>query len=121
MSGNSAPAALIQEPRPGRLYLEGETIVFSGQGIDPEDGIVPCERLGWRVLFHHLLHTHPFLVTQGTVRGTFVINSHGEAADTTFYEILLTVEDSGRDRSGRRAAVTGTASLAIHPRRAASP
>jgi glucose/arabinose dehydrogenase len=116
VSGNSAPAALIQEPRPGRLYSEGETIVFAGQAIDPEDGILPCERLGWRVLFHHLAHTHPFLVTQGTCQGNFVINSHGEVGQT-FYEILLTVEDSGGPL-GTAGVATGTASLAIHPRQA---
>jgi len=115
VSGNTAPAALIQEPRPGRLYFEGETIVFSGQGIDAEDGVVPCERLAWRVIFHHLLHVHPFLITQGACQGSFVINSHGE--EQTFYEILLTVEDSGGPL-GKAGALTGTASLPIHPRRA---
>lgn len=113
VSGNSHPAALIQEPRPGRLYFEGEAIVFAGQGIDPEDGIIPCERLRWRVIFHHRGHIHPFLILQGTCNGTFVINSHGE--EDTFYEILLTVEDSGHPL-GTAGALPGTASLAIHPR-----
>jgi glucose/arabinose dehydrogenase len=114
VSGNSRPAALIQEPRSGRQYVEGEPIAFTGQGIDPEEGIVPCERLAWRVIFHHLGHVHPFFSLQGSCSGTFVINSHGE--QETFYEVVLTVEDSGRPL-GAPATLTGTASLAIHPRR----
>jgi predicted aconitase with swiveling domain len=113
VSGNSRPAALIQEPRPGRLYVEGEPIAFAGQGVDPEEGIIPCERLGWRVIFHHLGHVHPFFSLQGSCSGTFVINSHGQ--QETFYEILLTVEDSGAPL-GATGALTGNASLAIHPR-----
>jgi glucose/arabinose dehydrogenase len=113
VSGNSRPAALIQEPRPGRAYFEGETIVFAGQGIDPEEGVVPCERLDWRIIFHHAGHTHPFLAVQGTCNSTFVIDSHGE--EDTFFEILLTVADSG-EPLGAHGTLTGTASLAIHPR-----
>jgi glucose/arabinose dehydrogenase len=113
VSGNSRPAALIQEPRPGRLYVEGEPIAFVGQGVDPEEGIIPCERLGWRVIFHHLGHIHPFFSLQGSCSGTFVIQSHGE--QETFYEILLTVEDSGLPL-GASGILTGSASLAIHPR-----
>jgi glucose/arabinose dehydrogenase len=117
VSGNSRPAALIQEPRSGRLYVEGEPIGFTGQGVDPEEGIIPCARLAWRVIFHHLGHVHPFFSLQGSCSGTFVIHSHGE--QETFYEILLTVEDSGLPL-GTAGALTGNASLAIHPRGAGS-
>jgi hypothetical protein len=113
VSGNSRPAALIQEPRTGRLYVEGEPIGFTGQGIDPEEGVIPCARLAWRVIFHHLGHVHPFFSLQGACSGTFVIHSHGE--EQTFYEVLLTVEDSGLPL-GAAGALTGSASLSIHPR-----
>jgi len=113
VSGNTRPAALIQEPRPDRLYSEGEPIVFAGQSVDAEEGVMPCGRLGWRIIFHHLGHVHPFLNARETCTGTFVINSHGQ--EGTFYEILLTVEDSGSPL-GTAGVLTGTSSVTIHPR-----
>ena len=67
VSGNHRPAAVVEEPSLGRRYQEGEMILFSGSAVDPEEGAVPCARFTWRVIFHHLGHTHPFL---GPVQGS---------------------------------------------------
>ncbi|MBN1163801.1 MAG: SUMF1/EgtB/PvdO family nonheme iron enzyme [Candidatus Krumholzibacteriota bacterium] len=41
------PAALITSPSEGERFLEGEQIFFSGQGNDPEDGMLPGDSLKW--------------------------------------------------------------------------
>lgn len=114
VSGNTRPAVVIQDPLPGRQYSAGEVITFSGLGIDPEEGVVPCERLTWTVIFHHLGHTHPFLgPVQGVCEGSFTADPHGE--EQTFFEIQLTVEDAG-EPLGPNGALTGVESVEIFPR-----
>ena len=114
VSGNARPSVIIHDPAPGILYSEGQLITFIGSGIDPEDGLLPCGRFTWRVIFHHLGHTHPFLgPLQGACEGSFVINSHGQ--EQTFYEIQLTVEDDGTPL-GEAGTLIGTTSIEIFPR-----
>ena len=114
VSGNTRPSAIIQEPLPNRQYSVGEFINFEGQGIDPEEGFVPCERITWTIIFHHLGHTHPFLgPLQGICEGGFEADPHGE--EQTFYEIRLTVEDTG-EPLGPTGVLTGTQSIEIFPR-----
>ncbi len=87
---------------------------FEGLGIDPEEGVVPCERFTWTVIFHHLGHTHPFLgPLQGICNGGFETDPHRE--EQTFYEIQLTVEDIG-EPLGPTGVLTGTQSIEIFPR-----
>ncbi len=114
VSGNTRPSAIIQEPLPNRQYSVGEFINFEGQGIDPEEGVIPCERITWTIIFHHLGHTHPFLgPLQGICEGGFEADPHGE--EQTFYEIRLTVEDIG-EPLGSTGVLTGTQSVEIFPR-----
>ena len=114
VSGNARPSAIVQEPPHGMLYGEGEVIAFSGIGIDPEEGVIPCERLTWTVFLHHLGHTHPFFgPLLGTCEGSFQIRSHGESH--TFYEIRLGVDDTGAPL-GEVGILTGVASVRIYPR-----
>jgi len=114
VSGNTRPSPIIQEPSPDRQYSVGELITFAGIGVDPEEGVVPCERLTWTVIFHHLGHTHPFLgPLRGICEGGFVADPHGE--EQTFYEIQLTVEDTGNPL-GPTGILTGTQSIEIFPR-----
>src|SRR5262249_2602597 len=96
VSGNRAPTAVISSPQDEAHYDAGDTIPFSGRGPDPEDGTVPCSRFSWSVVFHHAGHTHPFLgPIQGVCSGSFTIPRTGEASAATYYEVLLTVKDSG--------------------------
>ena len=114
VSGNARPSAITQEPAHGRLYDDGEVIAFSGTGIDPEEGLIPCERLTWTVILHHLGHTHPFLgPLSGTCEGSFQVEPHGESH--TFYEIRLSVDDTGASL-GESGILTGVASVRIYPR-----
>jgi glucose/arabinose dehydrogenase len=114
VSGNSRPVALIQKPLQGQLYFEGQPIFFQGQAIDFEEGVIPCGRLTWRVIFHHGGHTHPFLgPLRGVCEGSFVIQSHG--VEETFFEIQLVAEDLGQPL-GEIGALSGTGTVAIRPR-----
>jgi glucose/arabinose dehydrogenase len=114
VSGNTRPSPIIQEPAPDRRYSVGERVRFAGIGFDPEEGIVPCERMTWTVIFHHLGHTHPFLgPLQGICEGNFLADPHGE--EQTFFEIQLTVEDTG-EPLGSTGILTSTQSVEIFPR-----
>ncbi len=44
---NQAPTAEIFSPLNGSSYTEGQSVTFSGRGIDPEDGAVAASRLSW--------------------------------------------------------------------------
>lgn len=113
VSGNHRPAAVIEEPALGRRYQNGEVILFSGSATDPEEGAIPCARFTWRVIFHHLGHTHPFLgPVQGSCEGSFVIDSN--AVSEAFYEIQLTVEDTGMPL-GPAGKLRGSRSIQIFP------
>jgi glucose/arabinose dehydrogenase len=113
VSGSHRPEAVIQRPGKDRRYREGELITFSGEGIDPEEGLLPCKGLSWRVIFHHRGHTHPFLgPLQGICEGSFVIESHGEVE--TFFEIQLTAEDRG-EPLGDSGKLAGMRSVFIYP------
>ncbi len=114
ISGNEAPEPVIQEPVKGRLVLEGEVITFGGTAIDAVEGVVPCEQFSWRIVFHHLGHTHPFLgPIEGVCEDTFIVDTHGE--DQVWYEIRLTVKDTGQPL-GVVGVLEGVTSVEIFPR-----
>ncbi len=93
--GTSPPVATIVSPVANSMYNAGQTINYSGTGVDPEDGNRPASAFTWKVVFHHNDHTHPFLgPITGTTSGSFVIPDTGETATNVWYEIILTVRDS---------------------------
>jgi len=114
VSGNHAPEPIIQEPVQGRLVLQNEVISFSGTAIDAEEGVVPCEQFSWRIVFHHLGHTHPFLgPIEGVCAETFIVDSHGE--EQIKYEIRLTVKDGGQPLGGV-GVLEGVTEVELFPR-----
>ena len=96
VTSNSPPAGTITSPAAGSMYSAGDTITFSGNGTDIQDGTLPATNFTWRVDFHHDTHFHPFMAdTSGTKSGTFVIPRTGETSANVWYRIHLTVKDSG--------------------------
>ena len=91
--GNLAPVATIITPTNGLTYNVGDTINYSGTGIDNEDGNLSGASLQWDVLLHHNLHVH-FDSIPGLIgnTGSFIVPDHG---DNTWVELCLTVTDSG--------------------------
>jgi hypothetical protein len=103
------PQARITSPAAGLLYAGGQTIVYAGEGTDPEDGILPASAFTWRVDFHHLDHLHPFIPdTPGTAGGSFTIPTVGETSTDVWFRIHLTVKDS--------EGLTGTTFVDVRPR-----
>lgn len=118
VSGNQAPTATISAPADQSPHAAGETIAYSGLGVDPESGNVPCERFSWTVLFHHLGHVHPHVgPIEGTCSGSFTTADTGETSIQTHYELQLNVLDDGAPL-GSNAVLTGSRSIEIRPRTA---
>ena len=91
---NTAPQVVIDVLNPNP-YKAGETIKFSGYGVDGEDGNMPGSQLSWWVDFHHNDHTHPALeLLEGTDIGEYVVPRVGETSDNVWYRIYLKATDS---------------------------
>jgi glucose/arabinose dehydrogenase len=92
--GNTAPTATITGPSPGTAWRVGDTIGFSGTGVDPQDGTLPGSALTWTLVLHHCpsnCHAHEITTKSGT-SGTFTAPDHEYPS---YLELRLTVEDSG--------------------------
>lgn len=91
----SAPTARILTPDAGTTFRAGDTISYSGEGSDPEDGTLPGSSLSWRVVFHHGSHVHPVLDSTPGSSGRIRIPTSGHSfSGNTSFEIVLTAEDS---------------------------
>ena len=94
VTSNRRPLVEITSPATDELYQAGNTIFFSGQAEDPEDGNLDPAQLTWRIDFHHNDHTHPALDRlSGTYQGEFLIPQIGETDDNVWYRIYLTATD----------------------------
>ncbi|MGB7157671.1 MAG: DNRLRE domain-containing protein [Tepidisphaeraceae bacterium] len=119
-AGNKAPVASITTPAAGTTYGGEQTINFSGNGTDFEDGTLLASAFQWDIIFHHADHTHPFEETiTGVKSGSFVIPTVGEQDPDQFYRIFLTVTDSdgvqhvvSRDVNPRTTTMTFNGSFA---------
>ena len=93
---NNPPVAQIITPAAGTLYRGGDTINFSGDGTDTEDGTLPASAFTWLVDFHHDTHRHDGPpVADGVKSGSFTIPTSGEVADNVWYRLILIVTDAG--------------------------
>jgi glucose/arabinose dehydrogenase len=93
---NAPPVAQIVTPPSGTLYRGGDTINFSGDATDPEDGTLPASAFTWLVDFHHDTHRHDGPpVADGVKSGSFVIPTSGEVSDNVWYRLILVVTDAG--------------------------
>ncbi|MFM8944645.1 MAG: PQQ-dependent sugar dehydrogenase [Actinomycetota bacterium] len=90
---NTAPVATITAPT-ATTYRAGDTIAYAGSATDAQETI-GADRFAWEVVFHHADHTHPFLSGMTGTNGSFTVPTVGETATDVWYEIRLTVTDSG--------------------------
>ncbi len=92
---NQVPVATINTPAAGATFAAGTSINFSGNGMDPEDGILGATAFTWFVVFHHDTHTHPGpSAPSGVKSGSFSIPNTGETSSNVFYRLYLVVTDS---------------------------
>lgn len=102
--GNTAPVGTILTPLVSDLYSVNQTIAYSAEATDNEDGVLASENLSWEIIMHHCevttntCHVHPFLTDQGAT-GSFVAPDHGAGS---YFELRLT----SRDSSGLTSVVT---------------
>lgn len=110
VTANQRPAPTILFPLPGDTYRCGDTLYFSGQAIDPENGVLPPQQLSWRIDFHHADHTHPAMPpVTGISEGTFFIPNVGETATDVFFRVYLSAVD--------QAGLVRTVWHDVHPER----
>ncbi|MBA3936564.1 MAG: RICIN domain-containing protein [Planctomycetes bacterium] len=107
----TAPVATITAPRNFSLFSDGATIAYAGTGQDAVDGALPASALSWTIVFHHEVHTHPFIGPLSGATGSFTVPAVGETDPVQWYRVHLTVTDS--------AGLTGTTFVDVYPRIAA--
>jgi len=97
VAGNRRPTATLVTPAAGSRFDAGALIAYSGSATDPEDGALACAQFTWQVLFHHNDHAHPYLgPIQGNCSGSFATATRGETETNVWYEVRLSVQDSGQ-------------------------
>jgi len=106
---NAAPQATIITPPGGAHFRAGDTIYFSGNATDAEDGTLPASAFQWEVEFHHNNnHFHPgTVIPHGIKTGSFVTSNTDHTSANVFYRLQLDVTDSD--------GLTDTAHVDIHP------
>jgi glucose/arabinose dehydrogenase/PKD repeat protein len=92
--GSTPPTATILTPVGDAPYNAGDTISFSAEGSDAEDGVLPDSAYSWKVVFHHGDHVHPFADNIPGRSGTVTIPTDESNVSNTWYRIVLTVTDS---------------------------
>jgi glucose/arabinose dehydrogenase len=75
-----APSATIISPAHTTTWKVGDTIHFSGQGVDNSEGPLPASDLTWTITLLHCpndaCHTHPITTLSGVSSGDFVAPDH---------------------------------------------
>jgi len=115
VSGNRKPVAVIEAPLNGASFAAGQQVSYSGDGMDLEDGAVPCSKFSWTVTLHHLGHVHPYLgPIQGVCSGSFVTDERNETSTEIWYEVRLDVKDNGTPL-GSAGVLAGSQSVNLYP------
>ncbi|MCX5562038.1 carbohydrate-binding protein [Streptomyces sp. NBC_00038] len=76
-AGNTAPTVTLQQPLDGQLFSFGDTVPFTIQASDPEDGTIDCSKVKLTYLLGHDSHTHAITSTTGC-SGNLTIPADGE-------------------------------------------
>lgn len=87
-------------------YNAGDTIEFSADAFDLEDGTLPDSAYQWRVEFRHADHQHPFRDGIVGPAGAITIPRNSDQMYNTFYRIVLTVTDRSGLSTTRSVDVT---------------
>ena len=91
---NNRPKPFITLPSSSLLYGNGDTLVFEGVAMDPEDGELPVSNLKWKIDFHHDDHAHPAMPwTEGIKTGSFITPRLSEVDTNVFYRIFFEAVD----------------------------
>ena len=105
---NQAPAGTISAPQSSLTWRVGDTINFSGTGMDPEEGTLPASAFTWTLLQQHCpstCHSHTIQTYSGITTGSFSAPDHEYPSHL---ELRLTVRDA--------QGATDTKTVSVHPR-----
>lgn len=102
--GNSPPLASIRSPVMGSTYTVPTQLSLVANGLDPEGGPLTYE---WNISLYHATHVHPGTFTSTEQQAFFDIASSPEDPELLYYEIALTVTDTG--------GLTGTDHVFVYP------
>ncbi|HEV8268255.1 MAG TPA: PQQ-dependent sugar dehydrogenase, partial [Thermoanaerobaculia bacterium] len=92
--GDNPPVPTILTPAMGTTYDALQNISYTGTATDADETL-SAAAYSWTIVFHHNIHTHPFLgPIDGVTSGMFQIPNVGEPATDTYYRIHLRVTDS---------------------------
>lgn len=105
--GNPAPTANILTPLSGTVYKGGETISYSGSGMDYNSQSLGAEAFTWKLEFHKPNGITNIWTRVGSASGSFAVPTSGETSTAVWYRLILTVKDA--------AGKTGTVSRDILP------
>jgi len=110
IQAGGTPTANIAGPLDGATFRAGDVIAFSGDGSDPDDGVLAASAFSWTVDFLHDGHVHPGSTVTGVKSGTFSVPTSGhDFSGNTRYRISLTVTDSN--------GLTDTKSVVVWPQK----
>jgi len=107
--GGLDPVPVINTPTAALRWQVGQTVPFSGQATDPQDGVLPASALSWKLSIQHCsaqgsCHEHVVQNFPGVASGSFVAPDHEYPSHL---ELTLTATDS----TGR----TGSTTLRLDP------
>jgi glucose/arabinose dehydrogenase len=99
----TAPTAVIETPEGGTTAAVGDTISFSGFGVDPDGNLLPPEAMTWSADLLHCpdsCHRHgDWFTAPGVLNGSWPLPDHGFSAAL---EVKLTVVWQGHTASSTR-------------------
>ncbi|MFF1961581.1 carbohydrate-binding protein [Streptomyces sp. NPDC058220] len=75
--GNTAPTVKLTTPANGELFSFGDTVPFTVEGSDPEDGPIDCAKVKVTYLLGHDSHEHQITSADGC-NGTLTVPADGE-------------------------------------------
>ena len=107
-TGNSKPTAFIDTPTAATQWEVGQSITFTGDATDPNEGTLLPSAFSWDIILHHCpsnCHTHPLQSFSGVTTSFFSAPDHDYPSHL---EIKLTVTDAG--------GLTDTKSILLYPR-----
>lgn len=95
LTPSDPPSVAIDAPSTGSRFRAGQTISFSADGSDTEDGPLPDSAFSWEVLLTQGGSTSTVLTVNGERSGSFAVPITGLAIGGPLqYEIRVTVTDS---------------------------
>jgi glucose/arabinose dehydrogenase/PKD repeat protein len=106
ITAGSPPVPRILTPSDGATFKAGDTITYSGDATDAEDGPLAPSRLNWKIVFHHDTHIHPVQdgITGSSGSVAIPTTGHSFKGDTS-YEIVLTATDSDGIQASRSVII----------------